>query len=62
MQLAQTQVVIAKHIPHTFIEREGIPHLVYIERGIDFKKTPGGSQGHFIDMLIREGLLRYLFS
>jgi hypothetical protein len=55
-------VVIAKHIPHTFIERKGIPHLVYIERGIDFKKTPGGSQGHFIDTLIREGLLRYLFS
>jgi hypothetical protein len=57
MQLAQIQLVIAKHIPHIFIEREGIPHLVYVERGIDFKKIPGGSQGHFIDTLIREGLL-----
>jgi len=61
MQLVQTQMVIAKHISYTFMKREGIPHLVHVERCIDFKKTPVDSQDRFIDTLIREMYLGNVF-
>ena len=43
------------------MKRKEIPHLIHVERGIDFKKIQGGSQDLFINTLIREMYLGNVF-
>jgi hypothetical protein len=43
MQLAWTQLIVAKHIPYEYLERKAVFHCIHADEGSDFERSLRGA-------------------